>query len=342
MAPKHRDDLLPTQITIADMPGAVVDLTTAYRNATPAEVIGHPTSTGPSIPSSPQPASRTSPSSPRSLGMTSTTPPRRSVHDEWLASLPSVCPYGCGGLGWLGGVSRGAVGDGAAQLRRCPCQAETDRQRQVDALRADRGRLATADFDAFDAERELPGPESWKNGVYDTVTGKHSTMLCSVPEQRLMLRSTKNALRRWAAAPVGWIWLQGNYGSGKSHLGAAACNALAAAGRSTYYDSVPRLLKLLREGIADHSTDRRLQALIDVDVLMLDDLGMGQVSVWGEGQLSDMLNERYNAERPTIITSNVPILTFDGRGFSRCLEMCEVLTLVAFDYRRLLFMQRQG
>lgn len=328
----------PTRIGQQDIPAWL----TTETDAVPVEVIGHQISTDESIPLSQQQQALTSPGSRLSSEMKSTGQNKPSPHSVWLASLPEACPYGCGGLGWLGAVSVGAVGDGAANLRRCPCRAAEDKARQVEGLRAERGRFASADFDSFDAERELPGPEVWKNGRFDMATGKHSDMVCSVPEQRLMLRSTKAAMKRWAAAPLGWLWLQGNYGSGKTGLGAAACNALAAAGHSTYYDSVPRLLKLLREGIKDHSVDQRLDALIKVDILMLDDLGMGQVSAWGEGHLSDMLNERYNAERPTIITSNVPILTFDGRGFSRCLEMCEVLTLVAFDYRRLLFLKRQA
>jgi DNA replication protein DnaC len=157
-----------------------------------------------------------------------------------------------------------------------------------------------------------------------------------------MLRSTKGSLMRWAKRPAGWIWLQGNYGGGKTHLGAAACNALARQQRRTFYDTVPRLVKLLRDGIKDHSVDERLERLMQVDVLMLDDLGMGQISAWGEGHLVDLMNERYQAELPTIITSNIPITAFSGAAISRCLEMCEVITLVAFDIRRLMVLRRQA
>lgn len=316
-----------------DMPRALAE------RITPQAEIGRQISSEHPISISPVPVGLTLPNSPPNLATTYIT---QSPHDVWVASLERLCPHGCGGLGWIGGVSLGAVGDGAARLQRCPCRTAEDNAKLVAGLRANRGRFATVDFETFDAERNLPGACTWENGSFDEESRRYSPVVATVPEQRLMLRSGKMALKRWANGPSGWLWLQGNYGSGKSHLGAAACNMQANVGRSTYYDSVPRLLALLRAGISDHSIDQRVNTLMSVDILMLDDLGMGHISVWSEGQLADILNERYNAERPTIITSNVPILAFSGRGFSRCLEMCEVLELIAFDIRKVKFLERRS
>ena len=205
----------------------------------------------------------------------------------------------------------------------------------VALLQRDRGRHAAATFANFDAERSLPGAWAWEGGRYDEEQGAWVDLSCCVDEQRLMLRGALAALRSYAATPTGWIWLQGNYGSGKTHLGAAAANALAERNYTTHYDTVPQLVKLLRGGIKDHSTDERLELLARVDLLMLDDLGMGHMSEWAWGQIEDLLNERYNAERWTILTTNAPIEAFGGRLGSRFAQECQIVTLVAYDIRLL-------
>lgn len=220
-------------------------------------------------------------------------------------------------------------------LQRCPCQAAGDAQKLTAALRKDRGRFARATFEAFDAERPVPDVAVWERSIFNPKMDGWDDQTYSPPEQRLMLRSTKAALVQYARLPAGWIWLQGSYGSGKTHLAASAANDLAARQYTTHYDSTPQLVKLLREGIADHSTDKRLEMLATVDLLVLDDFGMGHTSTWGNGQLEDLINERYNRERWTILTSNLPIEALSGRIGSRIAGDCQVITLVAYDIRLL-------
>jgi len=247
----------------------------------------------------------------------------------------------CGGIGWYSpGPTRGILERPA--LLRCVCKASGDAAQMAKALRTDRGRYAHATFEAFDTERALPGSAIWEAGHYDAATEQWVDQVSQPAAQRLMLRTVAAALRQYADAPDGWIWLQGNYGSGKTHLGAAVANALAARGASTHYDSVPQLIKLLRQGIKDHTVDNRLDLLARVDLLMLDDLGMGHVGDWGGGQLEDLINERYNAERATILTSNLPIEALSGRIGSRIAQECQVLTLIAYDMRLVLHQQRSA
>ena len=50
-------------------------------------------------------------------------------------------------------------------------------------------------------------------------------------------------------------------------------NTLAVDGHGVTYASVPDLLRFIRRGFGDGAADERLDALMQVDVLILDDLG---------------------------------------------------------------------
>jgi DNA replication protein DnaC len=270
---------------------------------------------------------------------TSPVPPIDRLPARSVARTEPSCA--CGGTGWYSPGPTLGKADSAALLR-CACKSGTDQARLTKLLRKDRGRFANATFENFETERALPDVAIWEAGRYDHATGQWVDRVCLPPEQRLMLRTVASALQRYANAPDGWIWLQGNYGSGKTHLSVAVANALAARDASTHYDSVPQLIKLLRRGIKDHTVDDRLDLLARVDLLLLDDMGMGHIGDWGDGQLEDLINERYNAERSTILTSNLPIEALSGRIGSRIAQECQVLTLVAYDYRLVLHQQRSA
>jgi hypothetical protein len=68
------------------------------------------------------------------------------------------------------------------RLFRCVCKAQEDSEAFTASLRQDRGRFATADFDGFDEQRELPGEEIWKNGVFDSIANTWGNVIASVPE----------------------------------------------------------------------------------------------------------------------------------------------------------------
>jgi len=182
-------------------------------------------------------------------------PPTSSVPQRDRSPVPSAVPVArtesgcaCGGVGWCSpGPTIGILERPA--LVRCVCKASADAALLTKALRKNRGRYASATFDQFETERALPGPAIWEAGCYDHTAEQWVDQVASPAEQRLMLRTVSAALRTYATAPTGWIWLQGNYGSGKTHLGVAVANALAARGVSTHYDSVPQLIKVLRQGI---------------------------------------------------------------------------------------------
>jgi DNA replication protein DnaC len=117
-----------------------------------------------------------------------------------------------------------------------------------------------------------------------------------------------------------WLYLWGQTGVGKSHLAAAVARSAAAAGRSAAYTSAPALLRFLRAGFQDRSSDERLLALQTVDLLALDDLGAEHHTRdgdWSDSVLFELINARYGADAQTIITSNVSIDELEPRIRSR-------------------------
>lgn len=130
------------------------------------------------------------------------------------------------------------------------------------------------------------------------------------------------------------MYISGPVGGGKSHLAAAIANQLLQADMTVAYASVPELMQFLRAGFSDDTTGQRMQALKDVEVLVLDDIGAEQLTPWVDEQLFVMINARYLKERPTIFTSNLRSEAIPARISSRVAELALELVIPVSDYRR--------
>jgi DNA replication protein DnaC len=135
--------------------------------------------------------------------------------------------------------------------------------------------------------------------------------------------------------PTGWLYLCGPCGAGKSHLAAAIANTMAANGRSVTYASVPDLLRFIRRGFGGGAADERLDTLMQIDVLILDDLGAEYLTAWASEQLFVLLNARYLADRATVLTSNDRPEALPPRLHSRIAEQAQIIWMPISDYRQL-------
>ncbi len=141
--------------------------------------------------------------------------------------------------------------------------------------------------------------------------------------------------RKFAAEPSRkWLWIPGDNGTGKTHLLAAICNELVTRGVPVLYAYVPKLLQWLRQGFrtqqqasmwgeneaeAEHF-DQRFRRILEVDVLLLDDLGAQQDSPWVKEQLETVFDHRYVNQLPMAITTNdsdAELRDFSARIHSR-------------------------
>ena len=139
-------------------------------------------------------------------------------------------------------------------------------------------------------------------------------------ESQRLFRAAYETAKRYAAEPRGWLVLTGNSGSGKTHLAAAIANQCIGMRIRTYFMVVPDLLDHLRATFGPNSDvtyDELFEQVRTVPLLILDDLGAQTSSPWAGEKLFQVLNHRFNAQLPTIVTTNVPLDRLDESLQSR-------------------------
>ena len=119
------------------------------------------------------------------------------------------------------------------------------------------------------------------------------------------LQQAYTIARNFANRPEGWLVLAGETGSGKTHLAAAVAHQQRESGRPYTFLAVPDLLDRLRSA-AQGSRGREGPDYIDrvrtAPFLVLDDLGVHSDTAWAQEKLFQILNYRYNAKLPTVLT----------------------------------------
>lgn len=225
------------------------------------------------------------------------------------------CPY-CHGLGYL----RDDVPPGHPNFGRlAPCVCQLDSMSAAHGEKLRRGSntetLAGKTFDNF-----LPDGVSPDAAIRATV------------------RAAFERSRAFAEAPDKWLLLMGTYGCGKTHLAAAIANYCLDHGRSVLFLNTPDLLDRLRAGFApgaDDSYAERFEDIRTAPILVLDDLGTESPTPWAVEKLYQLLNYRYNAQLPTVITTNRDLKDIEPRVASRLsdAQMVSALTIRAPDFR---------
>ena len=99
------------------------------------------------------------------------------------------------------------------------------------------------------------------------------------------------------------VLICGPTGVGKTHLAQALAHEACRRGYDVLFISTQRMLQRIHGGRADGTFERRLQAYLRPDLLVLDDFGLKPLRPPGPEDLYDVINERY--ERASImLTSN--------------------------------------
>lgn len=145
------------------------------------------------------------------------------------------------------------------------------------------------------------------------------------------LQIARQVAEEYAAGPSGWLVLTGPSGSGKTHLAAAIANTILDRNEGALWVFVPDFLDHLRTTFSPHSEisyDDLFSTVRDAPVLVLDDLGAQSSSPWAEEKLYQILAHRYDARRPTVITTSKLIDNFEGRIRSR-LQDSDVSRIIA-------------
>lgn len=184
-------------------------------------------------------------------------------------------------------------------------------------------------------------------------------------------RTFVSDLRRWKARfkPVKGkgLLITGPVGVGKTYLLAAIAKEMAEEGRSVRFTDFFQLLCDLKAGFSEGKADTtQLQPLIDVDVLLIDELGKGRNSDYELTVLDQLICRRYDQNKTIIASTNYllesrnlaisyqidlersptqgmseftserdPLESRIGRRmFSRLQEMTQFVELTGHDFRR--------
>jgi DNA replication protein DnaC len=110
----------------------------------------------------------------------------------------------------------------------------------------------------------------------------------------------------FAKNPEGWLVFMGETGCGKTHLAAAIVNYRYEAGKPALFIVVPEFLDHLRSTFSPDSKvsyDQLFESVKTAPLLVLDDFGEQSTTPWAREKLYQMLNYRYNARLPTVVTT---------------------------------------
>lgn len=150
------------------------------------------------------------------------------------------------------------------------------------------------------------------------------------------------------------IYLFGNKGTGKSHVTSCMANELMNKYYTVLYTNFAEISKYIR-GTFNKTEETEydfLERLTNIDFLFIDDFGTEIVTknnqdVWLQEKVFEVVNKRYNNNKPIIFTSNYSLRQLiEERGVAdktvdRINEICEVMKLEGNSYRKFLKEQRE-
>jgi len=205
----------------------------------------------------------------------------------------------------------------------------------------------------------------YHQATFDSYAPRNGSQVAALETARLFTnaygtgRTAKGGLLFWGAV-----------GTGKTHLALSIFRALTLefgiACRFVDYGNL--LMDLRRSFRAEAGTSEAalMMPLVEVEVLIVDELGKGRDTEWELTVLDDLISRRYNADRVTLFTTNLaasaasrprgrglnpaydqrrgdaamrggpPSLEerLDARIYSRLCEMCDFIPLEGDDFRR--------
>ena len=159
-----------------------------------------------------------------------------------------------------------------------------------------------------------------------------------IGDERVGLKKIVRTCVEYAKKPDGWLVLSGTYGCGKTHLAAAIANHQSKTLMGdVMFIVVPDLLDHLRAAFSPNSNtsyDLRFDQIKNTQLLVLDDLGTESATPWAREKLFQLLNYRYTAMLPTVITTS-SIDDIEPRLLTRILDVsrCKLCHIKATSYR---------
>ena len=170
-----------------------------------------------------------------------------------------------------------------------------------------------------------------------------------VAEDTDTIRWAKNYVANWKkvrAENLGLL-LWGDVGTGKSFAAACIANALLEQATPVLMTNFSKILNQM----GTMYTEERYQYIASFNhypLLIIDDLGIERSTEYAKEQVYAVIDERYKANLPLIITTNLtigeirnPENVADARIYSRVLEMCTPIHVGGGDRRQAMSRNKQ-
>lgn len=135
------------------------------------------------------------------------------------------------------------------------------------------------------------------------------------------------------------LFIHGVPGVGKSLFSKKVMLIVLNKGYSAYLTSVTKLMKDIKKELTTFNDDTYRKCL-DVDLLVIDDIGTEKPTDYDKAQMFEIINSRYENKKPIIYTSNCRLedLTtkYDefGRIYSRILGSVISIEIKGYDFRQ--------
>ncbi|KKL54860.1 hypothetical protein LCGC14_2261200 [marine sediment metagenome] len=222
------------------------------------------------------------------------------------------CPI-CLDRQWVHPTVDGKVDYG--DVKRCVCQKKNDANRKRLALLLGCKLPKDADRFTFDTFKVFPDLQEAYDACVAFASGR---------------------------SDVEWLTLLAGVDKGKSHLAIAICHTFIKRGIPARYLFVPSGLDALRAGYdaeGEQGYEAQLRHMIAVDLLVLDDLGAQVPTPWAMEKLMMIIDERYMAGLPLVVTTNKALNMLpgddEGRIGSRIMRHphAQVITIKGPEYR---------
>lgn len=124
------------------------------------------------------------------------------------------------------------------------------------------------------------------------------------------------------------LLLLGDVGGGKTFLASCIANALIDQGVAVMMTTIPRLTAAMSKDFGSERINV-LNKISDAPLLILDDVGTERNTTYGNELMYEIINTRYKAQRPLIITTNLTMTALKNpeditykRIYDRITEMC--------------------
>ena len=133
---------------------------------------------------------------------------------------------------------------------------------------------------------------------------------------------------KWVQENNAGIMLWGDVGGGKTFLAACIANALIDKGIPATMTTIPKLVAAMTQDFGKNRGDV-LYMVANAPLLVLDDVGTERDTEFSNEQAYEIVNTRYKAQKPLIITTNLMMTELKDakdvtrkRIYDRLVEMC--------------------